>query len=107
LKNFAEERPGKIEISASSADPPVFVIKDNGVGIPAEYHPKIFHVFQHVHDSRTRGEGMGLAIVRRIVERHAGRIWFESEPNIGTSFFFTLGPLAVLEVSTIVSSKQP
>jgi signal transduction histidine kinase len=69
----------------------VFAIRDNGVGIPMDYQPKIFQVFQHVHRTRTRGEGMGLAIVRRIVERHGGRIWFESSPGVGTAFFFTLG----------------
>jgi signal transduction histidine kinase len=48
-------------------------------------------VFQHVHERHTRGEGMGLAIVRRIVERHGGRIWFQSAHGEGTTFFFTLG----------------
>jgi PAS domain S-box-containing protein len=91
LKSFDPRRPGEVEIRAEGANPPVFVIQDNGVGIPAEYHPKLFRVFQHVHDSRTRGEGMGLAIVRRIIERHGGRIWFESESGVGTRFFFTLG----------------
>jgi signal transduction histidine kinase len=80
-----------IEISASADDPPVFAVRDNGGGIPVEYQPRIFHVFQHVHTSGPRGEGMGLAIVRRIIERHDGRIWFESRLGTGTTFFFTAG----------------
>ena len=91
LKSFGETGERIVEISATNDPIPVFAIRDNGVGIPLEYQPKIFQVFQHVHDSRTRGEGMGLAIVRRIVERHGGRIWFESSPGVGTTFFFTLG----------------
>ena len=90
LKSFDEHRPGVIDISASGDDPPVFTIRDNGIGIPTEYRSKIFQVFQHVHSAKNRGEGMGLAIVRRIVERHGGRIWFESQAGAGTTFFFTL-----------------
>jgi PAS domain S-box-containing protein len=90
LKSFNENRPGVIEISATADHPQVFSIRDNGVGIPTEYRSKIFQVFQHVHTAQNRGEGMGLAIVRRIVERHGGRIWFESQPDTGTTFFFTL-----------------
>jgi signal transduction histidine kinase len=90
LKSFPDDRERVIEIRATADSPPVFSIRDNGIGIPLEYQKKIFHVFQHVHQSRTRGEGMGLAIVRRIVERHGGRIWFESSPGVGTTFFFTL-----------------
>ncbi len=93
LQNFDDQRAGVITIAASGGDPPVFSIRDNGLGIPPEYHNKIFQVFQHVHDgSRIRGEGMGLAIVRRIVERHGGRIWFESQPGEGTTFCFTFAP---------------
>jgi PAS domain S-box-containing protein len=94
LKSFDGSRDRRIEVSASRDTPPVFSIRDNGVGIPPEYQSKIFQVFQHVHDSRTRGEGMGLAIVRRIVERHGGRIWFDSSRGVGTTFFFTLGTAA-------------
>jgi PAS domain S-box-containing protein len=90
LKSFDGSREGLIEIYASGDSPPVFVVKDNGIGIPLEYQSRLFQVFQHVHKSQLRGEGMGLAIVRRIVERHGGRIWFESSPGVGTSFFFTL-----------------
>ena len=92
LKSFDERRPGALEIFSTGDDPPIFSIRDNGIGIPAEYRSKIFQVFQHVHTARNRGEGMGLAIVRRIVERHGGRIWFESQPGEGTTFSFTLAP---------------
>ena len=92
LKSFEEGLPGQIEISASDTNPPVFAVRDNGVGIPAEYQSKIFQVFQHVHQGERQGEGMGLAIVRRIIERHGGRIWFESGAGQGTTFFFTLEP---------------
>ena len=91
LKSFSPGQHGVITISATDEDPPVFSVRDNGMGIPAEYRGKIFQVFQHVHGTRPRGEGMGLAIVRRIVERHGGRIWFESTSGEGTTFFFTLG----------------
>jgi PAS domain S-box-containing protein len=92
LKAFDERRPGVIEISASDTNPPVFAVRDNGIGIPPEHQAKVFQVFQQVHRGRNRGEGMGLAIVRRIVERHGGSIWFESRPDAGTTFFFTLAP---------------
>jgi PAS domain S-box-containing protein len=94
LKSFDERRPGVIEVSASSDNPPVFSVRDNGVGIPKEFQSKLFQVFQQVHQTSTRGEGMGLAIIRRIVERHGGRVWFESSPGVGTTFFFVVGPAA-------------
>ena len=90
-KSLDERRPGVIEIFANQEDPPVFAVRDNGVGIPVEYQPKIFQVFQQVHQGRGRGEGMGLAIVRRIIERHGGRIWFQSVAGVGTTFFFSVG----------------
>ena len=92
LKSFHAGRPGVIEVSATSDEPPVFSVADNGIGIDPDHRKKIFQVFQHVHPAKGRGEGMGLAIVRRIVERHNGRIWFSSTPEVGTTFFFTLGP---------------
>jgi PAS domain S-box-containing protein len=94
LKSFDDNRPGVITISASDDDPPVFAIADNGIGIAPQHQRKLFQVFQQVHDTPRRGEGMGLAIVRRIVERHGGRIWLDSTPGVGTTFFFTLAPTA-------------
>ena len=70
-------------------DMPVFYVRDNGVGIAPEFHERIFGLFNKL-DVRSDGTGVGLALVRRIVEFHGGTIWVESKPGEGTTFFFTL-----------------
>jgi signal transduction histidine kinase len=65
-------------------------VKDNGVGIPKAAERRLFQVFQRFHPKRAPGEGMGLAIVKRVVERHGGRVWAESEEGVGTTFRLTL-----------------
>ncbi len=72
----------------------VFYVRDNGVGIEPEFHQVIFRIFkrlQNTPDGSGGGTGVGLTFVKKIIERHGGRIWLESEPNRGTVFYFNLG----------------
>lgn len=120
LQHLDPGRPGRIEIGAldpqlegsssstsGASGPPAggpvrqasptrtFYVRDNGVGIPADYLPKLFHAFQRLHDD-ARGLGVGLALVRRIAERLGGRVWAESEEGVGSTFFVALPEQSLL-----------
>jgi PAS domain S-box-containing protein len=67
-----------------------YYVCDNGLGIPAELHGKVFQAFQRLHPKAAKGEGMGLALSKRIVQRHGGRLWFESCVGSGSTFYVEL-----------------
>jgi signal transduction histidine kinase len=100
--NFLDpSRPGRIEVGAldgafaesalaSTPRTRTYFVRDNGMGIPAAYMSKVFRAFQRLHGDVAQGDGIGLALVRRTVERHGGRVWVESAEGAGSTFFVTL-----------------
>jgi PAS domain S-box-containing protein len=99
LNYLDPQRPGQIEVCCApphsdlaKARPAchVYSVRDNGLGIPEHAREKVFQIFQRLHPQAASGEGLGLALVRRIVERHHGAIWVESTEGKGSTFFVAL-----------------
>ena len=88
---YADRRP-RVHVSAVKGDDHwQFSVRDNGIGIADRYHQLIFGMFQRLHTrEQYPGNGIGLSLCRRIIERFGGRIWVESQPHQGSTFFFTL-----------------
>jgi light-regulated signal transduction histidine kinase (bacteriophytochrome) len=99
LNYLDSKRPGTIEVATTNSHDldgsaagawVTYYVKDNGLGIPAAYQHKVFQAFQRVHPEVAKGEGMGLAIVHRAVQRHRGKVWVESKAGEGSTFFVAL-----------------
>ena len=104
---FRGEQVPRIRVSAEVVDKMVhFSVSDNGIGIEKDSSGRIFQMFQRLHTrEKYEGSGIGLAIAKKIVEQHGGKIWFESVPGQGTTFYFTLQAAAMgLEAEKALAS---
>jgi signal transduction histidine kinase len=94
LKFSRHAEPAVIEVGMvrpEGSASPIYFVRDNGVGFDMDQADRLFVMFQRLyHQGEFEGSGVGLAMVRRIIERHGGQVWAEAEPGRGATFFFTL-----------------
>jgi len=91
IKFTASKPDARIEIGGTAEDSEaVYWVRDNGVGFEMQYADKLFGMFQRLHGAEYPGTGIGIAIVKRIVTRHGGRVWAEGKLGEGATFYFAL-----------------
>ena len=92
IKFRSENNKPRIEITVQLENGKlIFKIQDNGIGLDKKYHEKVFQIFTRLNSTvKYQGSGIGLAVCKKIVERHGGEIWLESEAGNGTAFYFTI-----------------
>jgi signal transduction histidine kinase len=99
IKYRRPDVPPRVRISAETrGSEVVFAVADNGIGIERQYWERIFLIFKRLHSERQYpGLGIGLSLAKQLIERHGGRMWVESEPDVGSTFYFTLPVLTAGE----------
>ena len=92
---------------SDARDDTIFYVRDNGIGIEARHKDLVFEIFKrlHSHDAFGGGTGAGLTIARKMVEQHTGRLWFDSQPGMGSTFYFTL-PAGVTPLRSATAARQ-
>ncbi len=100
--------PPVVEVSAERRGPEdVFAVRDNGIGIDAQYHEQIFVAFRRLHGREYEGSGVGLTICRDLLAEQGGRIWIESEVGRGSTFFFSIPTTNAVPVTAAVAQNEP